>query len=408
MQDEINIEKNFYFLKIANQVDVLDRFRSQSTQFVHGLQLLHSFDPMSDLTSSLPSVVDESGNGRNSYCGGVKTSTLVNPVYARRAPTLTCSSAPISGGLFYCLTHGYGDIKQNNFDIFLPGNFGPGSFTGTLYFRVDTLPRVSAKNRLFNYVPPSATVLPNTRATDPMLARSPVAISNRVGVTVSNNNPAVSPSTDFFVYRLYDIGIFIDSTQVDEPSFAVLNYTVLLEPARLAVPIDMNVNMRSDVPVIIHPFAFTPDLTVPNVLLFEQTEQSQMAVQHLMELPCSDIPNCNDWIIGSQYSDFEEAHASAGLGRRTVVTYSLPKSSSIGTQATKRFCLTNEFSVSSPSPRPELHCRASPVVMTDLLMATSEPSDRMFFSPLLWNFWKDPLSPSPIQWAKLRLPHSHV
>jgi hypothetical protein len=386
VQDEINVEKNFHFRRIVNQVDVLDRFRSQSTQFVHGLQLFHSFDPMSDLTSSLPSVVDESGNGRNSLCGGVKTSTLVNPVYARRAPTPTCSSAPISGGLFYCITHGYGDIKKNNFDIFLPGNFGPGSFTGTLYFRVDALPRVSAKNRLFNYVPPSATVLPNTRAADPMLARSPVAISNRVGVTVSNNNPAVSPSTDFFVYRLYDVGIFIDPTQVDEPSFPVLNYTVLLEPARLVVPIDMNINMRSDIPVIIHPFAFTPDLTVPNVLLFEQTEQSSMAVQHLMELPCSDIPNCRDWIIGSQYSDFEEAHASAGLGRRTVVTYALPKSSSIGTQATKRFCLTDEFSVSSPSPRPELHCKALPVVMADLLITTSEPSDRMFFSPLLWHF----------------------
>lgn len=382
--DEIAVEKDFYFLRIVNQADVTDRFRSQSTQFYHGLELLHSFDPLPDLNSSLPSVIDESGNGRNSYCGGVNTSTLMNPVYPRRAPTQTCSSAPISGGLFYCVTHGYGDTKKNNFDIFLPGNFGPGKVVGNLYFRVDSLPKVSAKNKLFNYVPPSANVLPNTRASDPMLARSPVAIQNRIAVTVSNNNPALFPSADFFVYRLYDIGIFLDPSQIDDPSYPVINYTVLLEPARLVVPIDMNVNIRTDIPTIIHPFAFAPDLTHPNVILVENTQQNSVQVQHLMELPCGDIPDCSDWIIGSQFSDFESASSSSEMGQRIVRNYTIPKSSSIGIQASKRFCLTNEFSVSLPSFLPQLHCKAVPINMNDPLMGTSLPSDRMFFSPFAW------------------------
>jgi hypothetical protein len=377
--DEISVEKDFNFFKIVNQADVPDRFRSQSSQFYHGLQLLHSFDPMSDLTSSLPSVMDDSGNGRKSYCGGVKTSTLSSPVYAKRAPTSTCSTAPISGGLFYCLTHGYGDASKIFFDVFLPGNFGPGSFTGTLYFRVDSLPKISAKNKLFNYNSPKI------RNQEPMVARASVSLGNKVGVTVSNGIPTLFPSADFFVYRLYDVGIFLDPTSMDDPSYPVLNYTVLLEPARLVVPIDMKVNIRTDLPAIIYPLAFAPDLTNPRVILFENNLESSMAVQHLMELPCADIPDCSDWIIGSQFSQFEAASGASQLGQRTVLSYTVSKSPSIATQATKRFCLTNEFSVGSPSLLPELHCKAAPIAMTDPLMVASVPSVRMFFSPFLWH-----------------------
>ena len=365
-----------------NQADVPDRFRSQSVQFAQGLELLHSFDPMADLTSSLPSVIDESRKGRNSYCGGVKTSTLINPVYAKRAPTPTCSSAPISGGPFYCVTHGFGDSKKSNFDIFLPGNFGPGSYKGgNLYYRVDTLPKVTTKNRLYNYAG-------NVRAADPMTARTTVfdgsSFGNKVGVTVSNNNPALSPSADFFVYRLYDVNTFIDPTQIDDPTYAVFNYTVLLEPARLAVPMDMNVNVRTDVPTIVHPLAFAPDTSSPSVILVNNTEQASMAVQHVMELPCDDIPDCSKWIIGSQFSDFEAASTSFAVGQRAARTYTVPLSSSVVTQAAKRFCLTDEFSVSKPSFRPQLHCKALPVSMTDPLVTSSLPNDRMFFTPFVW------------------------
>ena len=375
--DEINVEKNFYFVNIVNQVDVLDRFRSQSAQFVQGLELLHSFDPMSDLTSSFPLVIDESRKGRNSYCGGVKTSTLINPVYAKRAPTPTCSSAPISGGPFYCVTHGFGDSKKNNFDVFLPGNFGPGNFKGNLYYRVDTLPKVTTKNRLFNYAG-------GARAADPMPLRTTVVDGNKVGVTVSNNNPALSPSADFFVYRLYDINIFLDPTQIDDSTYAVLNYTVLLEPSRLAVPIDFKVNVRTDIPTIVHPLAFAPDLTSPNVLYVNNTEQNFMTVQHVMELPCDDIPDCSNWIIGSQFSNFEAASTSSAAGQRAARTNTIPFSSSVVNQATKRFCLTDEFSVSKPSLRPQIHCKALPVTMTDPLVVASLPIDRMFFSPVVW------------------------
>ncbi len=384
MADEINVEKNFNFLKIVNQDQVLDRFRPQTTQFFQGLELLHSFDPMADLTSSLPLVIDESGKGRSSYCGGVKTSSIINPAYEKRAPTPTCSSAPILGGLFYCVSHGFGDARKNNFDIFLPGNFGPGNVSGNLFFRVDSLPRVSAKNRLFNYLTPGGSVAPDTRASDPMVARSSVIVSNRVGVTVSNNNPAASPSADFFVYRLYDVNVFIDPSQIDDPTYPVLNYTVLLEPARLVTPIDMNINIRSEIPAIIHPLAFAPDLTSANVLLFDSTEKSSMAVQHVMELPCSDIPDCSDWIIGSQFSAFEAASPSSASGQRMVLMQSLPVTSSVASQSSKRFCLTDEFSVSAPTPRPELHCKATLMTMSNPLMLASQPNDRMFFSPLVW------------------------
>lgn len=346
--DEINVEKNFYFLKIVNQDQVPDRFRSQATQFAQGLELLHTFDPLADLTSSLPLVVDESGKSRSSYCGGVKTSTIINPVYAKRAPTPTCSSAPILGGPFHCVSHGFGDAKRNNFDIFLPGNFGPGTFVGDLFFRVDTLPRVSAKNRLFNYNAPVGGVAPNTRLVDPMVARSSVTISNRVGVTVSNNNPVIFPAADFFIYRLYDVGIFVDPTQIDDPTYPVLNYTVVLEPARLVTPIDMDINIRTDIPAIIYPLAFAPDLTSSNVILFESTEQSSMIVQHVMELPCSDIPDCNNWIVGSQFAGFEDASTSSASGQRAVLTHALPISSSVASQSSKRFCLTDEFSITAP------------------------------------------------------------
>ncbi len=390
--DEISVEKNFYFLKIVNQNQVVpERFRSQSTQFAQGLELLHTFDPLADLNSSLPLVIDESGKNRHSHGGGVKTSTIINPVYAKRAPIPTCSSAPISGGLFHCVSHGFGDSKRNNFDVFLPGNFGPGNFgpgtfEGTLYFRVDTVPKVSTKNRLFNYEPVGS----NTRSQNPISARTPVAVSNlnpvvsnRVGVTVSNNNPALFPSADFFVYRLYD-SVFVQDAGADDPTTPVLNYTILLEPARLVTPIDMNVNIRTDVPAIIYPLAFAPDLTNPNVFLFDSTEQNSMIVHHVMELPCSDIPDCDNWIIGSQFSAFEAASTASASGQRTDVTYSLPISSSVASQASKRFCLTAEFSVSAPTPKPQLHCKATPIMMNDPLMVSSSPNDRMFFSPLVW------------------------
>jgi hypothetical protein len=62
---KIKVEKKFYIVDIVNQADVPDRFRSQSVQFPQVLELLHSFDRMADLTSSLPSVMDESRKGRN-------------------------------------------------------------------------------------------------------------------------------------------------------------------------------------------------------------------------------------------------------------------------------------------------------------------------------------------------------